>query len=462
MRGRHLQTALKYITVPEKTGGGRYVNGVGCQPAYAYEQMRETKNLFAKPDKRQAYHIIISFEEGEITPDTAFEFMERFVDEYLKGEYECVYAVHDNTAHIHGHIIFNSVNKITGKKYRYEKGDWAKNIQPITNRLCSEYGLSTIKVDEDAAKPEESYKEWNDGRGEKNIWSDMIRRDIDAAIILSQNKEDFLRIIVEKGYDVKQNKYLSIRPPGMTRYRRCKSLGTRYSEDAILDRINSENLNTYRYDHKPTQILRVHIPYHLKRAKLSGLQRKHFWKLYKIGKLKKRPYSQAWKFRDDIRRFKKLQAQYLFLANHEIHDREKLIQIRDELDEKRLTCNSEKSALYKEKARFQPLFDIVKRLSEIEAAERSFRDGDEFFIEEHLEYEALMKKLSASSYSIEDITQFQTYYSEKSDALKDRSVTISRELRIARELLKEYDPPTPITKTKEPKQDKERRHRQPR
>ena len=108
--------------------------------------MRETKSVFAKLDKRQAYHIIISFEEGEISADQAFEFMGRFVDEYLKGEYECVYAIHDNTAHIHGHIIFNSVNKMTGRKYRYEKGDWAKYIQPITNSLCEEYGLSTIRT----------------------------------------------------------------------------------------------------------------------------------------------------------------------------------------------------------------------------------------------------------------------------------------------------------------------------
>ena len=277
----------------------------------------------------------------------------------------------------------------------------------------------------------------------------MIRRDIDAAILLSHDMKDFFRSLMERGYEIKQNKYLAIRPPGMSRFRRCKTLGSRYSEEMIKERISTEDLNTYRKDHKKMQILMVRIPYHLKRAKLSGLQRKYFWKMFKIGTLKKRPYSQAWKFRDDIRRFKKLQAQYLFLADHEIHNKEKLIQVRDELDEKRLTCNAEKSALYKEKARFQPLFDTVKRLSEIESAEKSFRDGDDFFIEEHLEYEALIKKLSDSGYSMEDVTQFQAYYSEKSEVLKDRSVSISRELRIAGELLEEYESPTP--RTKEPK-----------
>ncbi len=58
--------------------------------------------------------------------------------------------------------LLNSVNYLTGKKFRYEKGDWAKYMQPITNRLCEEYGLSTITIDGDEAEPFEEYTEWKD------------------------------------------------------------------------------------------------------------------------------------------------------------------------------------------------------------------------------------------------------------------------------------------------------------
>lgn len=71
------------------------------------------------------------------------------MEEYLGKSYEAVFVVHDNTAHVHSHIVFNSVSFVDGKKYRYEKGDWAKYIQPITNRLCQEYGLSIIDVDDE-------------------------------------------------------------------------------------------------------------------------------------------------------------------------------------------------------------------------------------------------------------------------------------------------------------------------
>ena len=77
--GKHLKAALDYISDADKTQGGRLIAGVNCRPRYAYEQMRDTKQKFGKTDKRQAYHLIISFQEGEIDADTAFEVTEKFV-----------------------------------------------------------------------------------------------------------------------------------------------------------------------------------------------------------------------------------------------------------------------------------------------------------------------------------------------------------------------------------------------
>ena len=73
--------------------------------------MRNTKAEFGKPDKRQGYHLILSFQEGEVDADTAFELAGRFVKEYLSKRYEAVYAAHDNTDHIHAHIVFNRLNR---------------------------------------------------------------------------------------------------------------------------------------------------------------------------------------------------------------------------------------------------------------------------------------------------------------------------------------------------------------
>ena len=119
--GRHLQTAITYIIDPNKTQNMRYVTGINCQPEKAFDQMLATKQKFGKTDKRQGYHIIISFEEEDVEPGTAFEIIRKFAEEYLGQGYEAIYAVHDNTAHTHGHIIFNSKKSVvkiikTGKK----------------------------------------------------------------------------------------------------------------------------------------------------------------------------------------------------------------------------------------------------------------------------------------------------------------------------------------------------------
>lgn len=247
--GKHLKSALEYITAPEKTQNGRLVSAINCQVDNAFEQMKETKKKFNKTDKRQAYHIILSFKEGEVSPDTVFELTERFVKEYLGNDYEAVFAVHDNTEHPHSHIVFNSVSFRDGKKYHYQKGDWEKYIQPITNRLCKEYGLSTIELDEEPGKRRgrDSYQEWNSYRDGKFVWSRMVARDVDACIIQAASFENFVSMLENKGYEVKnangEGKYLAVKPQGMKRFVRLKSLGEEYTEERIRQRIYEENIS---------------------------------------------------------------------------------------------------------------------------------------------------------------------------------------------------------------------------
>ena len=61
----------------------------------------------------------------------------------------------------------------------------------------------------------------------------MIKRDLDSCILQAGNYEQFLELLSDKGYEVKQGKYLAVKPQGMTRFRRCKTLGDMYSDEAI-------------------------------------------------------------------------------------------------------------------------------------------------------------------------------------------------------------------------------------
>lgn len=436
--GKHLKRSLDYVMNPKKTQDGRLVGAINCQADAAFEQMKETKRKFGKVDKRQGYHIILSFKENEVNPDTAFEITQRFVEEYLGKSYEAVYVVHDNTEHVHSHIVFNSVSFVDGKKYRYEKGDWAKYIQPITNRLCEEYGLSIIDVDDGSKeKQHESYKYWSEYREGSFVWADMIKRDLDACILQASDYQQFLDLLSDKGYTIKQGKYLAVKPQGMTRFRRCKTLGDMYSDEAIRERISNEDISFYR--EKQEEIKPVLIRCKVKRyrkAKMSGLQKRYYAKLYRIGKLKKRPYSQAWKYKDDIRRMHKLQKEYLFLANHDIHSAEELVSVISSLTDKRKEVSSEKSRIYKARERSRELFDIADEMQELKPAEQSYIQGDEFFEDEHIKWEMLKQKLLSQGYTLDEVEALRKHYKEEYSQACAKERAVFKELNIGKSIWK--------------------------
>lgn len=435
--GKHLKQSLDYVMNPEKTQNGRLVGGMNCQPDTAFKQMMATKKAFGKVDKRQGYHLIISFKEGEVSPDTAYEITQRFVKEYLGQQYEAVYCVHDNTNHVHSHIIFNSVSFVDGRKYRYEKGDWERDIQPITNRLCEEYGLSTIDIGGGKEEERDHYKEHNDYRDGRFVWSKMIARDLDACILQAGSFEEFVELLSEKGYEVKQGKHLAVKPPGMGRYRRCHTLGEDYTEERIKQRIDEEDFSFYQSNKVfQPEIVKCYVRRY-KRAKLTGLQKRYYAKLYRVGKLKKRPYSQVWKYKDDIKKMEKLQQQYLFLVRHDVHSVEELALTVANLTDKRKEASSDKSRVYRARQRCKSLFDIAGQMDMLEVAEKCFQNGDNFFMEEHRQWMELTKKLSEEGYSYEEIKKLRAYYKEQIAYVSNRERASAKELNLAKTIWKD-------------------------
>lgn len=437
--GKHLKLAIAYITNPDKTQNCRFVAAVNCQIGKAYEQMEETKKKFGKIDKRQGYHFILSFKEGEIAPEVAFELTGKFVDMYLKQKYEAVYVVHDNTDHIHSHIVINSVSFLDGKKYRYEKGDWAKVIQPITNKLCEEYGLSVIDIEEerDVTKARSrNYQEWKEYSDNEHTWSSMIKRDLDACIVEADSFEKFLQLLSDKGYAVKQGKYLSIMPQGMKRYRRTATLGENYTEEQIKRRISVEDLEFYQ-KHNPEQdpeILKVYVKRY-RRAKMSKLQKKYYARLYRTGQLKKRPYSQVWKYHNDIKRLQKLQKEYLFIADNKINSVTELAALVSRLDEVKKAIARDKRAVLKEKNQYKSLFDIMTEMEALSVEKDCYLKGDDFFKDEYEKYDRLNEELMAQGYTFDELKALDNYYKAKLDDLRCKETNARTELKIGNTIL---------------------------
>lgn len=310
---RHLEQALDYIQNPEKTNGNVLVGSINCLPETAFEQMMDTKMTFGKMDKRQGYHIIISFVPRETTEEIAFDIVERFAKEYLKDEYEAVYAVHNDKDHMHAHLIFNSVNLVTGMKYEYRKGEWKRRMQPITNKLCKEYNLEIMPA-EYAREPKNlSRVEWE----QEQQFKEMILADALFCQNYAGSMDHFFFLMKRIGYQFEYGKYLSVKVPGGKWYHQL---------DKLDERFGKENFKYYLDMGFSRPRFISTNPLYLYRSGLSEFQLKFYHKMYRIRMVEQKRFDKnaAWMAKE-LQKFHQLQKEYLFLVNNDIKSVEGLI-----------------------------------------------------------------------------------------------------------------------------------------
>ena len=229
-----------------------------------------------------------------------------------------------------------------------------------------------------------------------------------------------------------------MQPPGMQRYRRCESLGYNYSKDMIVERIQKEDLVYYQglKESEMPHIVKCYVRRY-KRTKLSGLQKKYYAKLYRLGKIKRKAYSQAWKYKDEIKKMHRLQEEYLFLSEHCINSLEQLVASVQNISEKKKEVSKEKSKLFKDRNKFNSLYDITDRMLEIECANEAYESGDLFFDKEHREWEKLQKELEIAGYSFTEILRIKEFYHSKIGELQKKEAYVRQQLNIANGIIKE-------------------------
>lgn len=315
---QHLQNALEYIQNPDKTEKLFLVGSVNCLPETVFEQMLDTKKLFQKTNKRQGYHIVLSLKPGEGTPEIAFDMARRFTEEFLGDRYEAVYAVHVDKDHIYSHIVWNSVSLLDGRKYDYKKGDWKHIIQPITNKLCKEYGLSIIEAEYVKNSQNLSRKEWQ----YEQTFKEMIHRDAMFCASYAGSMEHFLFLMQRLGYEFKPKEYLTVKMPGRKLYHRLDKMDEYFAEERFKYCFEYTSMNIpYFHASNPTWI---------KRSNMSPYQKKFYGKMYRLRMIEqKRFYVKSAKYAKDLMLFHKLQEEYLFLANNNIRTIEDLLNTRE-------------------------------------------------------------------------------------------------------------------------------------
>ena len=346
--GLHTKQLIDYILNPDKTEQCILTGSVNCLPDTAYDQMIETKKMFGKPGGRQSYHIIISLVPGEGMPEQLYEMTEKFVAEFLHGEYEVVFAVHTDHEHLHSHIVFNSVNMVTGRKFQYKNGDWKHKMQPITNKLSEEYGLEIMPAEYSKDPKNMSRVEWE----RQNSISLMVEADARYCRMIANDREHYIFLLEALGYEVKDGEHISVKADGIKKYKR---LGTIAPE---LDYKENHTDNSDRDHSYSVEIPEYNTvdPRPIKRANMSYIQKKYYRRLYKLRLIEKRRFTyKSSKFYEDMKLFNKLQEEYLLLVDEKIETIDDLWNLSIRLNREIDDVSLEQKELYRERNRFKKM-----------------------------------------------------------------------------------------------------------
>ena len=334
----HLKNALEYIQNPDKTEECVLVGGINCLPDTAFEQMEETKNIFHKTGKRQGYHVIISFSpEEKVTAEQAMYVLEHFAKDVLGDDYEAVYAVHTDREHMHGHLIWNSVSMTTGKKYNSPKGNWKNHLQPITNKYCDELGLSIMPAEYSRNPKNISRDKWEREMSMK----ENILRDAKMCAYAAGNVEHFKYLMKRLGYVFKKDAWMEVQAPGFQYYHKLAKLDEMFSEETLRHHVDMPWMaKPYFYS---SDIRGLHM------AKLSPFQKKFYAKLYRLRIVEQKRFVVGGaKYTEDLKRFHRLQDEYLLLVNNDIKSVVELVDFIGEQKEKIQQIEDRQKDIYRE------------------------------------------------------------------------------------------------------------------
>jgi len=239
-------------------------------------------------------------------------------------------------------------------------------------------------------------------------FSERIKDDVRLCSNGAESREHFIYLLKELGYEVKEGKYLAVKAPGMKRFKRLDTLSK--SKDKEIDKgivpigadtldgtlgetqhnfskNNSEGYSNSMessviklhdekqygvkvYDSKvgssqsfdskrdDTESFRPRLyilnPATYKRPNLSPLQKKYYARLYRLGLLERRKfYYRSATYYQDLRKFHRLQAEYLFLEEYNIKSSKELLVMRDRLAQRKEEITKEQQKLYRENKKYQ-------------------------------------------------------------------------------------------------------------
>lgn len=422
-----LSQAIAYVVNGDKTEEQVLTAAQGCSLGSACAEMQDAKIRWNKTDGVQLYHIIQSFRPGEITPGLALEIAQEFVREHLPG-YQAVIGIHTDREHIHAHIVFNSVNQLTGEKYHSNARSYYQQIRGISDRLCREHGLSVIMTGEPSKAV--SYIEWlRQSKGQPTFRS-MLEADLRTAIQDANDLGHFFLLMEHMGYEIRHGDRLGFRLRGQERFMYPGRRDPLFTEDGIRAAIQG-NLAEIEVGHRPAVIQRPKYRPYRKHPKYTGFLALYIHYLYLLGKIGQRQYPPRMTphLRQEVMRFEQYQVQFVFLRENNIVTQADMDAVQSRTEGSLAKLMKQRTILNVRKKRRQHLYTALADAEALAPSKALYEEGLTGMEAEFEKYMEAVKQLEKCGISAERLTE------EKAE-IYEQLASLNREIRAERRKLK--------------------------
>ena len=424
-KGR-LDVGIRYVLNGDKTQEQILTARPNCDPGHECRQMLETKRAVGKEGGVQYYHLIQSFQPGEVTPELALEIAREFAEEHLPG-YQTVIGIHVDKEHIHAHILFNSVNADTGEKYHSNAQSYYRQIRVISDRLCRERGLSVLLQ----GKPTQavSYIEWlRRSRGQPTFRS-MLEEDLRTAIADANDLGHFFLLMEHMGYEISHGNRLGFRLRGQERFMIPGRKNPLFTEDGIRAAIQG-NLAAIEAGRRPAVQLRPQYRPYQKYPRYTGFLALYVHYLYLLGKIGKRPYPprmtpQLWQ---EVMRFEQYREQFAFLRDNGITTRTDMAAFTARTEETLANLMKQRTVLNVRRKRRRALYTALADAEALAPVKELYEAGLSGMETEFAQYMDAVAALEQCGVPREGLIQ------EKAE-LYDRLAELNRQIRAERRKL---------------------------
>lgn len=393
---------INYILNGEKTAAQTLTAYLNCDPGQAARQMLDTKEACGKTGGVQYYHVIQSFKPGEVTPELALKIAEEFAEEQLPG-FETVIAVHVDKSHIHAHLIFNSVNADTGKKYHSNSRSYYEQLRAASDRLCQKYGLSVITESENAKAI--SYIEWMRQSKGQPTFRFMLEADLRTAIEDANDLGHFFMLMEHMGWEIKYGNRLGFRLRGQDRFMIPGRKNPLFTEDGIRAAIQG-NLTEIEAGRKPASGYKLSYRSYKKHPKYTGIMVLYVHYLYVLGKIEKRQYPPRMtpQLRKDIMRFERCREQFAFLRENRLTTSEDLTAFQERTENTLSGLIKQRTILNVQKKKRRRLYDALADVDVLAEAKRLCDEGLSGMEEEAAHFEEAVTTLETCGIPREQLT----------------------------------------------------------